>query len=172
MGVFGAVAGGLVAFVALGAPQVSALGNLGARQSAEPPNEATAGTALLDCAQSILEQQGESILRHGAQPGRLLTWPHQVGRDELAGLALLTDPERADWLEGMYQIQVTVVPDGAGVSQLEVEARILGRQRTSLQLLRPSPWQRLESSGVLEQEVNSELAECSTSGRADAASET
>jgi hypothetical protein len=95
-----------------------------------------------------------------------------VDQDELARLASLTDPDRTEWLEGMYQIQVTLVPDGAGASQLDVEVRILGRQSTALPLLRPSPWQRLESSGVLEQEINSELAECSTSGRADAASET
>ena len=150
MTAFATVAAGLIAFAALGASQ-----------TAQSANDATMGApALLDCAQSILEQHGESPIHQGAQLDRVLTWPHQVGADELARVALLTDSDQARWLEGMYQIQVTAALDGAGAPRLEVEARILGRQTTSLPVLRPSTWQRLESSGALEQEVNAEVAAC------------
>jgi hypothetical protein len=155
--------GGLACFVAFGAPHVRGqVENSGAIQTDEPANEDTpAAACVLTCVQSILEQRGEAILQQDAQPG-LLTWPHLVTADELARLALLTDPDPAEWLEGMYQIQVTAAPVGAGAPKFEVEARILARQTTSLPVLRPSTWQRLESSGVLEQEVSAELAACSS----------
>jgi hypothetical protein len=159
---FSVIAGGLLALGIVATPYVSQADTEDESQAVTPDADAGVRTpSLLDCARSILQQHGETILRPSAQSDQLLTWPHQVDREELARLAVITDTDQAQWLDGMYQIQITLVSDESGAPRLDVEARILGRQRTSLPLLRPSPWQRLDSSGVIEQEVNADLAACS-----------
>jgi hypothetical protein len=161
MRLLGAVVGGLVCFVAFGAAHVHGqVESSGAIQTDEPANEGSpAAASVLTCVQSILEQRGEAILQQDAQPG-LLTWPHMVNGDELARLAILSGPDRAAWSEGTYQIQVTLTPDEDGRVRLGIEARIVGRHDVSAPLLRLSPWERLDSSGVLEQEVGAALTAC------------
>ena len=165
MRLLGVVVGGLVWCAVLGAPpawgQVD--GSSGSSMEGGTAEVVLPADALLACARSVLEQRGEAILRQDAQQGRLLTWPRFVGPDELARLAILASPDRAAWVEGMYQLQLTIAPGGAGPARWGIEARLLGRHGESLPLLRPSPWERLVSRGVLEQEVAGALSGCSSS---------
>ena len=113
-----------------------------------------------ECILRMSKERGITTTNTEGQGDTIVTGFRFVTEDELKWIADLPGQTQAHWTKGMYNLRLTIEPGTEQSTTVTLVMRILGCGESSLPLLRPSPYQPLQSKGILEQELFSDILRC------------
>lgn len=117
-------------------------------------------TQVYECTLEALKNRTIPTYSSDVQKGTITTGFITVNKGELQRISSATKNPQVNYTKGMYTLRIAISPDSEQSTTVTVNAKILGYIETSLPLSRPSPWQRLPSNGILEQEIYDTILKC------------
>ncbi len=114
------------------------------------------------CILQMLQERGIPINKktEDVHKAIIATLFQSLTEEKLRHIAIIPVQARTEWKEGMYTLSITVSPDTKKSTIITISLLILGYCETSLPTLRPSPFQRLTSNGMLEEDIFTAILHC------------
>ncbi len=113
-----------------------------------------------ECIIRIIKERDITITNTEGQEDTIVAGFRFVTEDELKRIADLPAQTQTHWTKGMYNLRLTMELGPGQSTTVTLVMRILGCGESSLPLLRPSPYQPLQSNGIMEQELFSDILRC------------